>query len=293
MNINHFENEPIAPSDLQNQPVEKSCLYVVATPIGNLNDLSPRAFHVLRNADIIAAEDTRVSRTLINLTKSKAECYSNHKFNEKQSVNLFINALQSGKSVALVSDAGTPGVSDPGFILVEAAHNSGLKVIAIPGPSSVISACSVSGIDCSKFIFIGFMPKKQNEIHTAILSHLDLKCPIIFFDTSNRIQDTIKDLSTILSPDSMFCLCKEISKKFENILRGNIPTILEKLQTSNIKGEWTCILFNASLKENKQTDNQISLEEVSNYFSINRSKAAKILSIITEKKRNEIYKDFK
>ena len=265
-------------------------LYVVATPIGNLSDLSIRVIDTLKNVDLIAAEDTRVTKKILFHIESKVKSISCHKFNERSICDKLINHLLSGKSIALVSDAGTPCVSDPGFILVNLAHQNNIKVVSIPGPSSVIAACSLSGFDCKNFIFKGFLPKKENEILSLIDSLSEMSVPVVFFDSPNRILKSLTVFKKFLDPDVNISLSKEISKKFEKTLTGKLAEIIKKLSLiETVKGEWVGVIEKIVLKTIKEKEGERTLEDVSNYFNVNRNKAAKILAIATGKSKKDIY----
>jgi len=265
-------------------------LYIVATPIGNLSDLSIRVIETLKNVDLIAAEDTRVTKKILFHIKSHVKSISCHKFNERSVCEKLINHLLSGESIALVSDAGTPCISDPGFILVNLAHQNNIKVISIPGPSSVIAACSLSGFDCKNFIFKGFLPKKEGELLSLIDSLSEVLVPVVFFESPNRILKTLIILKKILDPDVNISLSKEISKKFETTLTGTLETIIKKLtEIETVKGEWVGIIDKIVLKNIAKKEGERTLKEISEYFNVNRNKAAKILAIATGKSKKDIY----
>ena len=219
----------------------KGTLYVVATPIGNLEDMTFRAVRVLAEANLIAAEDTRQTRKLLTRYEIKTPTVSCHKFNEAERVSFFIEALASGKNVALVSDAGTPCVADPGGRLVAKAADAGFEVIPVCGASAVAAALSVSGFEISSYAFLGFLPRTE-KLLVEKLSEANDREAIIFYESPKRITKT---LCAIIKnfPESNICLCNDLTKKFEKIYRGDPEKILAELEANPDaeKGEYTCV----------------------------------------------------
>ncbi|OGA14853.1 MAG: 16S rRNA (cytidine(1402)-2'-O)-methyltransferase [Betaproteobacteria bacterium RIFCSPLOWO2_02_FULL_66_14] len=193
-------------------------LYVVATPIGNLSDAGARAVEVLRSADLVACEDTRTSRTLLAHHGIAARTFALHEHNERTGTARLIAELLAGKTVALVSDAGTPAVSDPGALLVEAAHRSGIRVIPIPGPSAALAAFSASGFAANQVLIAGFLPSTAGARRKA-LSGLDESHPVVFFEAPHRVAAAVADLAARFGPDREIVIAREITKKFEEIVR--------------------------------------------------------------------------
>lgn len=273
--------------------IKSGTLYIAATPIGNLGDMSERLYSLLKTTGIVASEDTRVSLKLLTLAGSKARCISLHKFNEKRSSEEVIRLLKQGETVTLVSDAGTPAISDPGYLLVNAAHEAGIEVIALPGPSAVIAACSISGFDCSRFFFAGFLPRKEQEITELLQIYSEYEGAFVFFETPHRLKETLLLMEKILEDSARICLCKEISKKFEGVFRGRISEVISKLDIKGDPlGEWTCLIERIYLRKQvvKQESREISVQEVMDYFKVNRNKASKILSIITGQLKQDLYR---
>lgn len=216
-------------------------LYIVATPIGNLEDITLRALRILREVDVIAAEDTRHSLKLLNhfaITKPLVSYWS-----EKEQVKAeeILDKLKSGLSVALISDAGTPGISDPGSVLIKRAIEEKIDIIPIPGPSAHIAALSVSGIPTEEFIFLGFLPSKsgQRQKHLHELKH-DTRT-LIFYEAPHRLLQALADIQEILG-DRRAALAKEISKIHEEVLRGTLSEVLASLRTRMIAGEYVIIV---------------------------------------------------
>jgi len=231
-------------------------LYVVATPIGNLEDITARAARVLNEVDLIAAEDTRHSRILIDSLKKKRDVedtpppnvktpvFSCHKFNEGKRGDFFVGELLAGRSIALISDAGTPCISDPGFRLVQAAAAAGIEVVPVCGASAVVAALSVCGFEASRFTFLGFLPRGKaaaGAIAAAFAGgHNEVA---VFYESPRRIAATLQMVDENF-PTAMVCLCNDISKKFERIYRGSAADVLaEILDNPNAeKGEYTCVV---------------------------------------------------
>ena len=216
-------------------------LFVVATPIGNLSDISLRAIEVLKEVDIIVAEDTRITIRLLKEYKIKNELTSFHINNEKYKVDKIIDYLEKGKNVALVSDAGTPCISDPGYLLVNQSRKRGIEINSIPGPSSPIAALSISGLPSERFAFEGFLPKKKGR-QTKIKSFLELDMTIIVFESPHRLLKTLRDLLFFLG-NRWISICKEITKINESVFFGRLEdAVFEFEKLSKIKGEYVLII---------------------------------------------------
>ena len=217
-------------------------LYIVATPIGNLEDMTPRAIRILSEVDIIAAEDTRHSRVLLSCFDIKTPMFSCHKFNEEKRGDFFIEKLNEGKSIALISDAGTPAISDPGHRIVRQVAAAGYAIVPVCGASAVVSALSVSGFDASQFTFLGFLPRTKGDM----LKTLAAKLPgvAVFYESPKRIEATLKTIAAEY-PTAQICLCNDISKKFERIYHGCISEVLAEIADNENarKGEYACVLY--------------------------------------------------
>ena len=190
-------------------------LYVVATPIGNLADSSPRSVEILRSADIVACEDTRTSRTLLARHGISTRTVALHAHNEREAGEKLLRALRDGSNVALVSDAGTPAISDPGALLVAAAHREGLRVIPVPGPNAAIAAYSASGFVADSFQFVGFLSKRTKNA----FKELDVPWPVILYEAPHRVLETVAALLEHYGPERELVIAREISKKFEEVAR--------------------------------------------------------------------------
>ena len=227
-----------------NSDISSGKLYVVATPIGCLDDLTPRAADVLKRVQVIAAEDTRTSWPLLSKLGVEAKLVSYHKFNERSRVDELLGELASGRDIALISDAGTPCVSDPGCILVEAAAAAGYDVVAVCGACAAVSAASVSGFDLTSFAFYGFVPRENGEIRKLwgrILS--DSVKTAVFYESPMRILTTLSSLREA-APDAKLCVCNDLTKLHERIYRGSPDEVISELETNPNyqKGEYTIVI---------------------------------------------------
>jgi 16S rRNA (cytidine1402-2'-O)-methyltransferase len=219
----------------------KGALYIVSTPIGNLEDITLRALRILKEVDLIAAEDTRHSLKLLNhygITKPLISYWGEK---EKVRSDEVIQRLNSGKSVALISDAGTPGISDPGNVLIRKAIEEGIDVVPIPGPSAFVSALSISGFSTEEFVFIGFLPAKPSQ-RTKVLKELSFeKRTLVIYEAPHRIQETAGDISEIFGMRRAV-IVKELTKLYEEIFRGDISEIAGRLEDSKIAGEYVIVI---------------------------------------------------
>ena len=222
----------------------ENALYVVATPIGNLGDITLRAIETLKLASVIAAEDTRVTRVLLNHFGIKTRLIAVHEHNERNAADGLVNLLQQGQSVALVTDAGTPAVSDPGALVVNAVRMAGFKVIPIPGASAVVAAVSASGEGEHGFTFAGFLPSGAGDRERALESWKSSQQALVFYETPHRIVEMVAALLEIFGGEREIVLAREITKKFENIHRVALRDALAWLETdsNNTRGEFVVIL---------------------------------------------------
>jgi 16S rRNA (cytidine1402-2'-O)-methyltransferase len=209
---------PLTPPPRGALTVPSGTLYVVATPIGNLADAGARALEVLRQADLVACEDTRTTRTLLARHGIDRPTQALHAHNERAAGEQLLGALREGRSVALVSDAGTPGVSDPGALLIESAHRAGIRVVPIPGPSAAIAAWSAAGFAADRFLFVGFLPAKPAARRKA-LAALELPWPIILYEAPHRILECVRDLQARYGGEREIVIARELTKKFEETVR--------------------------------------------------------------------------
>lgn len=218
-------------------------LYLVATPIGNLEDITLRALRVLKGAGRIACEDTRVTRKLINRYDIHTPLVSYHQHNERERAAELIAELESGGSIAVVSDAGTPGISDPGAVLANAAIAAGIPVIPIPGPNAAIAAATASGIDAARFLFVGFLPSKAGERERELAHLSTLAVTLVFHEAPHRLLATLADMERIFGSTTRIAVARELTKIHEEFLRGTIAEVRELLgRRDQIQGEIVLIL---------------------------------------------------
>ena len=215
---------------------QKGKLYLVSTPIGNLEDITLRALRVLREADLVAAEDTRHTSNLLRHYQISKPLVSYHDFNKKRRAPELMDLLKQGKSLAVVSDAGTPGISDPCYLLVKLAIQDNIDVVPIPGATAFVSALTVSGLPTDRFVFEGFLPSKQGKRKRKLQELMDEKRTIIFYESPHRLIGSLGQLKEILG-DRNIVLARELTKKFEEIKRGKTSQLIDSLGHSKIKGE--------------------------------------------------------
>lgn len=229
---------------------------MVATPIGNLEDITVRALRVLKEVDLIAAEDTRHSRILLSTYDIRTPLVSLHEHNERERSALIVSKIENGMSVAYVSDAGTPCVSDPGYHLAAVALENGIRVVPVPGPSAVIAALSVCGFPADHFLFYGFLPPKSNRRRRFLESIRDEEQTLIFYESPARIADTLQEIHEVLG-DRQIVVARELTKVFEEIRRGKVSDIAAGMSGSKARGEFTVILRGASREPVSMTDDEI------------------------------------
>ena len=257
----------------------KPGLYCVATPIGNLGDITLRAINILKNSDIILCEDTRVSKKLLNHLKINKELISYHKFNEQKKIKQILGLLRENKIISIISDAGTPTISDPGKILIRECIKEGLDIYPIPGASAVSASISISGFS-DKYLFLGFLPEKKRDLTNQFKKVSQIGCSIVFFISPNKF-DKIKDQLSIFFPDREILICREITKFYEEYQRCSVKN-LDKLSISK-KGEITVVISEAKIEEKKL--NQLEESDKKKIKKLLKTKTTKnIVEIINEKK---------
>ena len=271
-------------------------LYVVATPIGNLSDLSPRAIEVLNEVDLIASEDTRNTGILLNHFDIHKPQVANHKFNERQAVDRLVGDLLSGKSIAVVSDAGTPCINDPGFVLVEAASKAGIEVYGIPGCSAVTTAVSISGLPSDSFTFMGFFPREGKDV-SGLFDYIKGNRTelYIFYESPKRIIDTMKKIAEDF-PNAKIALCNDLTKIHEHVYRGTSKEVLDEIiqNPKTEKGEY-CFCMYVEKTAEKEKEASLSLEAMLTETCIKRGCSLKeAISVLSSDKsvsasKKEIY----
>jgi 16S rRNA (cytidine1402-2'-O)-methyltransferase len=270
-------------------------LFVVATPIGNLRDLSPRAADTLREADLLLAEDTRHTRTLLEacgIARSPASIESLHEHNERERVPALVARLQSGARMALVTDAGTPLLSDPGTLLVAAASRAGIEVITIPGPCAAIAALSIAGLGTDRFAFEGFLPAKAAARRDALAALAQETRTLVFYEAPHRLEETLADLASAFGPGRSAAVARELTKRFEHVYRGTLASLAQACaQDANMsRGEIVLIVAGAAQRsddDERARDAQRVLVALLQELPV--SQAARIAAQLTGRSRKELY----
>ncbi len=230
-------------------------LYICATPIGNLGDISHRVLEVLNQVDLIAAEDTRHSGLLLKHFGIQKPLISYHEHNQKERTGPLLERLLGGESVALISDAGTPLISDPGAILVREATLAGIPVTSLPGPSALITALTLSGLPAGRFVFEGFLPVSGSQRSRALEGLKEEPRTLILYEAPHRLYKTLEDLLAVLGPERPLALCRELTKLHETVLRGSLGEILEIVKKQEPRGEYVLVLGGLSAEESARQQN--------------------------------------
>jgi 16S rRNA (cytidine1402-2'-O)-methyltransferase len=219
-------------------------LYVVPTPIGNLEDITLRTLRVLKECDLIACEDTRQSLKLLSYFEISKPLISFYSYNQQHKVGQILDKLSDGKKIALISDAGTPGISDPGYILVKEAIEKDIKIEVLPGASAVITALVGSGLPADGFIFCGFLKRKPGKMKKELAELISLEKTVVFYEAPHRILKTVEICLEVFGEDSNICLARELTKKFEEFIRGSIKEVLENIKNRNsLLGEFVVLIY--------------------------------------------------
>jgi 16S rRNA (cytidine1402-2'-O)-methyltransferase len=272
-------------------------LYLVSTPIGNLKDITLRAIETLKKSSYILCEDTRVSRILLDRYEIKSRLISNHKFNESKNLNKIMDLLKSGEKISLISDAGTPSISDPGAILVNECVKNNIKIIPIPGPSAVSTAVSISGFS-EKFIFYGFLPEKKQAIANVFNQISKFNDTCVFFISSKKVNKIIPELKKNFSGRKVI-FCREISKIYEEFIRKNVDDL--EIFNKELKGELTIVISEKKIEKNysqelsesdmniiKKMINKLTIKEITEIISQNKDISKKEIYNYCLKLKNEI-----
>jgi len=272
-------------------------LYLVSTPIGNLKDITLRAIETLKKSTYILCEDTRVSRNLLDRYEIKSRLISNHKFNESKNLNKVLELLKSGETISLISDAGTPSISDPGAILVNECIKNNIKIIPIPGPSAVAAAVSISGFS-EKFIFYGFMPEKKQLLINVLNKISNSGETFVFFISSKKINKIIPELKKYFSGRKIV-FCREISKIYEEFIRKDVDDL--EIFNKELKGELTVVISEKKIEKNysqklSESDisiinkmiNKLTIKEITEIISQNKDVSKKEIYNYCLKLKNEI-----
>lgn len=271
--------------------MDKGKLYLVATPIGNLEDITFRALNVLKDVDIIAAEDMRQTLKLLNHYEIKKTMISYHRHNEDKQSDIIIEKLKEGKNVAIVTDAGTPGISDPGEVITKKAIEEDIEIVPIPGACALINALIISGLDTSEFVFCGFL-STNNKLRKAKYGEIkEIGKTVVFYEAPHRIKDTLKEMLSCFG-NRKIAVIKELTKMHEKVLRGTIEEVLGLIDEP--KGEYVIVL--EGIKEEKENElNNLTLEEHYKYYEDKGFEKKDIIKKIAKDRgvtKNEIYQKF-
>ena len=284
MNIN-------SPLSHRKQEPENSVLYLVATPIGNLNDISLRALQILKNVSLIACEDTRQTKKLMNKFEIKNNTLSFNEHNASSKIPIIINNLKLGKSIALVSDAGMPSICDPGENLVREVRSNNMDVICIPGPCAATTALVASGLPSSSFIFKGFLPRKKIEREKVLFEISNHEKTIILFESPNRVLKLMMDLKKYCGGEREIRVFRELTKKYEEQIGDNINMVLNLFENRKILGEITIVIKGINKKEKLKFDKLLLKKELNELIDagLSLSAASKYLAKKNNLKKNTIY----
>jgi len=269
----------------------QAVLYVVATPIGNLGDITLRALDVLKSVDAIAAEDTRHTSGLLNHFGITKKLIAVHEHNEQQSAHILLERIRAGESIALVTDAGTPGISDPGAIVVDVLREAGVNVVPIPGASAVIAALSASGITDNGFSFIGFLPASGSQRRKTLTALNALQHTLVFYEAPHRIVDSVADMATILGEERRITIARELTKTFETFHRCLLNDAKAWLESdaNQQRGEFVLLVEAAPIKEEAAIGEEAERHLTALLAELPLKQAVKLAVEITGLKKNDLY----
>ena len=265
-------------------------LYVVATPIGNLSDISNRALETLASVKLIAAEDTRHSKTLLQHYGINTAMMSLHEHNEASRIDQIIRLLQAGDSVALISDAGTPLISDPGFRLVKAVHEADMLPVPVPGPSAISTMLSVAGQSVDRFCFEGFLPSKSSARRKQLESLSAENRTLVFYESSHRISDSLQDMNNIFGSSRYCTVGRELTKRYESLYRGTLAEVLLKMEQdhNSTRGEFVVVIAGAEKSPDEEVETGRSIMDVL-LTELSVSQAASLAAQISGAKKKVLY----
>lgn len=268
-------------------------LYIVATPIGNLEDITHRATRILRDADIIACEDTRHTRKLLEHYGIEKPLISYHEHNESRRAQELLKKIKSGATVAQVSDAGMPGISDPGYRIVKLALENGIRVVPIPGPSALIAALAASGLPTDAFEFRGFLPARSGQRRTALEQLRSVHHTVVFYEAPHRILAALEDVAEILGEQRPVVIARELTKVYEEFIRGTAHEVLEMAHHHELKGEITLLIGKTQSAEahGELQDVRARLETLMIEQQLDEKSALKVLARETGKSKSELYRE--
>ncbi|MBY6072612.1 16S rRNA (cytidine(1402)-2'-O)-methyltransferase [Marinobacter salsuginis] len=271
----------------------KGTLYVVATPIGNLDDLSPRAARTLASVDVVAAEDTRHSGRLLSHLGIQKRMVALHDHNEKDRAAGILTELQAGRDVALISDAGTPLISDPGYVLVREARAAGHRVSPIPGPCALVAALSVAGLPTDRFLYVGFLPAKRSGRRASLEVLSSEVATLVFYESPHRIMESVRDIADVLGSDREIVLGREITKTFETFYSGSVADVLAELERDphGNRGEFVVMVRGAAAQAGSEEAATMDVDRMLRVLlaELPVKKVAKMASELTGLSKNELY----
>lgn len=276
---------------------EIGTLYLVPTPIGNLDDMTFRAIHILKDADYIASEDTRNTQKLLNHFEIKTPQLSYHEHNTKERTPQLVEKMLNGESIAQVSDAGMPSISDPGVELVAAAIEAGISVVPLPGPNAALTALIASGLSPQPFYFYGFLPRKKKELVASLIKLKTRKETVLFYESPHRIKQVVEQMLSVFGAERQIVLAREVTKRFEEFVRGNTGEVLEWLESEQIRGEFVLIVEGSQeIEEDSKEWESLSLkehvEDVMQAQGSSSKKAIKEVAQLREIPKREVYAAF-
>lgn len=291
--MNHSNLASLDPKACQHSK-KKACLYVVATPIGHLGDLTQRAAEILGNVDYIVAEDTRHTHKLLQAIGVRKPMLALHQHNEQQRSQTLIERLGQGKCLALVSDAGTPLISDPGFVLVRAVRAAGFDVIPIPGACALIAALSASGLPTDAFYFVGFLSAKANAREQQLQDLTSIHATLAFYEAPHRLLATLTAMMHVFGPQRRLCLARELTKRYETFLSGSLAEVLAQVQTDpqQQKGEFVLLLEGVSAPDRDHHWDEACRWMLALQDSLPPSQAAALVARMTQVKKKPLYEWF-
>jgi 16S rRNA (cytidine1402-2'-O)-methyltransferase len=268
-------------------------LYVVGTPIGNLEDITLRALRVLKEADVIACEDTRQSRKLLDHYGIAKPLVSYHEHNEQQRAQELLERLAEGRNIALISDAGMPGISDPGYRVVRLAVERGIPVIPIPGPAALIAALAASGLATDEFEFRGFLPAKAGQRRTSLEELRSLSHTLIFYEAPHRIVEALEDIVQVLGPKRPVVVARELTKLHEEFIRGTAEEVLRILRGREVRGEITLLISKSETAPSSSSSKDLHtrLQEIMREQKLDEKAALKIMAKEQGVSKSELYRE--
>lgn len=288
-----LENEPMSGSEALRQSAQPGVLYIVPTPIGNLRDITQRALDILASVDWVAAEDTRHSKRLFDYFGLSVKSLSLHQHNEAQRGEMLTQKLIAGESVALISDAGTPLISDPGYVLVKLCRDKKIPVVALPGPCAAITALSASGLPTERFQFVGFLPTKQQALYSALTALANADMTSVCYEAPRRVLDTISHLVEILPENQTVVLAKELTKTFEIYVSGSAADVQQWLleDERHQKGEFVLMVAAKQATEQTLPEEALALMKLLS-SELPPKKAAGVVASHYGLKKNQVYNEY-